>query len=396
MKAERERTMRIKSYFAASIQAAIEQARRELGPDALIMNSREAPPEARHVGAFEVVFALPPAPPPVEASAPADTNSPESPDALRRELDDLRKMIGDLSTSIRGMAPPSAEPDATEEIRQVLIGRGIPANLAESIVKSLAARCAAEVQEIRQSRAALTPITKKALPRNLEELWESLPAELESRLSMDSGLSPGTSGARALALIGPPGAGKTTTLVKLALTAGLRSSRSVQFLSIDTVRIAAVEQLRAYASILGVGFEALETTHAVNQALQDHHHKGLILIDTPGYSRATLAEAAELADYLAGNPAIDTHLVLPASMNYPDLERVVESFSIFQPSRLIFTRLDETGSFGSLYAIAAETGLPISFLATGQSVPEDIEPGSKSKIVDLILPDRVRRAESVA
>ena len=399
MKVSEDRNVHIKSYFAASVQAAIEQAGRELGPDALIVNTREAPPEAQHAGKYEVVFALNPG---SDATAAQDgtprggAHAAQPHEKLYRELGDLRQQIGELRACIQGEVLPGGGSGSSSEMQKMLVDRGITPDLAGAIVKSLRQKCGFSIAGLRPLRAALTPVARKTPEQDPEALWDSLPAEMESRLSVDAGLPSDQDAARAVALIGPPGAGKTTTLVKLALTYGLQARRSIQFLSLDTVRIAAIDQLRSYAGILGVGLQALETTHAVEQALAEHRNKGLIFIDTAGYSRASLADAGGLAHYLAGNPRIDTHLVLSASMKSADLERTIDSFAIFKPARLIFTKLDETDSFGSIYSAAARTGIPISFLANGQSVPDDLEPAAASRIIDLILPDRARRAESVA
>jgi flagellar biosynthesis protein FlhF len=130
--------------------------------------------------------------------------------------------------------------------------------------------------------------------------------------------------------------------------------------------------------------------------LEEHSRKDLILIDTPGHGFNDLAEAADLARYLAGRPDIETHLVLSASMKSADLTRVVDRFEIFRPQRLLFTKLDETETFGPILNEAARSGKPVSFLTAGQRVPEDLEPATQERIVNLILARGARLAAAAA
>jgi flagellar biosynthesis protein FlhF len=156
-------------------------------------------------------------------------------------------------------------------------------------------------------------------------------------------------------------------------------------ISADHYRIAAAEQLRAYAAILGVAFELAETPRALAQTLELHRGKELILIDTPGLAADEMEQGTDLAAFLASRSDIDTHLVLSASTKSADITRAVERFEIFRPAKLLFTRLDETGTLGPILNEAARTQKPISFLATGQQVPEHLEPAVKSRITGSLL-----------
>jgi len=367
--------MRVKSYFAPNVGAALRQARQELGGDAILMEARKSPPEARHLGECEVVVATGPPTPieerrgePASFSAGAVKAAPADAGWLSAELLELRREVQRIAAAVARsgfLAPPgdllSAE---LAGIFSELIAADVDAELAQDVVSRL-----------RAAGGSPEP----------GELRVRLRAELGSRFLTDSRLGRNTETPRVVALVGPPGAGKTATLAKLAVRYGLTSRRPTQLISVDSLRVASSEPLRSYATILGAGFQSLESASALHQALEEYRHKDLILLDTPGYGAREMDAATELAAFLAAQPNVDIHLVLTASLKSADLPHVVDGFAVFQPRKLIFTRLDETSSFGVILSQAARTGLPVSFLATGQQIPEDLEAATRERILDLAL-----------
>jgi len=221
----------------------------------------------------------------------------------------------------------------------------------------------------------------------------TLRRELAELVAADPALGNAGAPARAVALVGPPGSGKTSALVKLAVQQGIGAGRSVQILTADTFRIAAAEELRSYAAILGIGCQVVETPAGLARAITEFRAKDLILIDTPGLCQAEWAASEDLAELMSGHGSIDTHLVLAASMRAADLRRVAEQYSIFRPRKLLFTRLDETQTFGPLVSRSARMGLPISFLSRGQRIPEDLEAASPDLLLDLVLGPETTQAK---
>jgi flagellar biosynthesis protein FlhF len=365
--------MNIKSYFAETVKDAMDAARQELGPDALILASRRSAPEAQHLGRYEVIFAVEHGNHPAAELVPLRRQPPQADRLageladLRRQLDRMRRSIGRSNWSGPRWPSPGSE---TAELYSALLGSDVPVELAQQLVDAIQAN------------------------QPIENLEKALASEMKSRFSVDSDLSVLPDGLRVVALVGPPGSGKTTTLVKLAVTCGLAARVPVQLLSADTDRVSACEQLRSYAAILGVNFQILETLGAVAQALAVNARKGLLLLDTPGYGAHDLDRGRDLARYLASRPDIQVHLVLTASPKPADLTRVIDRFEIFRPARLLFTGLDETDSFGPVFAEAARTGKPLSFFSTGQRVPEDLEPASQERLIDLILRSALSRDNS--
>ncbi|MGH9582669.1 MAG: AAA family ATPase, partial [Bryobacteraceae bacterium] len=207
-------------------------------------------------------------------------------------------------------------------------------------------------------------------------------AEIERRLRIAPEIGEREPGRRVALFAGPPGAGKTSLLVKIAVACGIKLGVPVQILSTDTLRVGAVEQLSAYARIMGAGFQAVHTVSAFAQALEEHRAKKLVLIDTPGYAANEMEEARELAGFLGRQRQIEVHLLLPALLRQSVLARIVERFEIFAPSKLAFTHFDEAGRPGAVLDQAIRTGIPVSFLSRGQKIPEDVGEASKAALLE--------------
>jgi flagellar biosynthesis protein FlhF len=386
--------MKIKSYFSRTVEDAIAQARGELGPEAMLVNSHKALPEARHLGEYEVVFATE-APggagnegePIMAASdhhASADRLSTDVAE-LKKELEKMRRVL-----TRSAYAPPQAQGAApgVAEAYASLTAAEVSPELAREIVQ------AAE-QRLAPTRFSLAGAQPKR-PVDSAAFQQALTEELESRFTAQATLGRTPATPRIVALIGPAGAGKTTTLVKLAVNYGLAARRPVLLLSADTYRVAAADQLRSYAAILGVGFQVVETVSAMAQTITENGGKELIFIDTPGLGAGDFDDSGPLARFLSTRSDIDTHLVLSASMKSADLSRMVDAFEPFAAQRLLFTKLDETSSFGPILNEAARTGKPLSFFSNGQRIPEDLEAASRGRLTELILTSQSARARSAA
>jgi flagellar biosynthesis protein FlhF len=358
--------MKIKSYYSRSVEDAIAAARQELGPEAMLVNSRRSLPEAKHLGEYEVVFVIdaPPGEEDLAPPLPAEREPglpPSGVSELKRELEAMRRAL------TRSAYAPQQWP-------------GAAAGAAEAYTTLTAADLSPEI-----ARELVDAAGEKSDRRNPASFQQSLLAELHSRIATQPALGRGDARPHIVALVGPPGSGKTTTLVKLAVNYGLACRRPTLLLSADTYRVAAADQLRSYAAILGVGFQVLDTVAALAQTIEENRGKDLIFIDTPGLGFGDLDAGGPLARFLSTRQDIDTHLVLPASMKPADLARVADAYAVFGPQRLIFTKIDETGSFGPLVNESVRTQKPVSFLATGQRIPEDLEIASAQRIVDLVL-----------
>jgi flagellar biosynthesis protein FlhF len=391
--------MKIKSYYSRTVEDAMVAARHEMGPDAMLVNSRKTPPEARHLGEYEVVFgnaegAATPAENSLKLPGEPSGSNPFPPappgDRLSMEVADLKKELEGMRRAITRTAyPPAQWVGVSQDISDAyaaLTAAEVSSDLAREIVQGAGERL--NRQRLQPGRA-----TQRADGAAFER---ALMEEAASRFTADATLGRGPAQPRIVALVGPPGSGKTTTLVKLAVNYGLAARRPVLLLSMDTHRVAAADQLRSYAAILGVGFQLLETVSSLAQAIEENRGKELIFIDTPGLAFGDLEDSESLAHFLATRGDIDTHLVLPASMKAADLSRMVDAFEILRPQHLLFTKLDETGSYGPIFSEAARTGKPLSFFTAGQRIPEDLEAASAERVLDLVMHGARGRARAAA
>jgi flagellar biosynthesis protein FlhF len=377
--------MKIKSYYSRSVEDALASARAELGPEAMLVNSRKASIQARHLGEYEVVFAtlapgeegaelsLPPAEGAARAAPQASERLSSEVAELKKELEGMRRVL--TRTAYAPQQWAGAPLDVSEAFGALSAAEVSP-ELAQEIVQAAAERLAPP--------ARLTP--GRTHPRTDRASFErALAEEITSRFTVEPQLGRGAQTPRIVALVGPPGGGKTTNLVKLAVNYGLGARKPVLLLSMDTYRVAAAEQLRSYATILGVGFQVLETVGALAQTIEESRGKELIFIDTPGLGFADLEDSAALAHFLATRDDIDTHLVLPASMKAADLARMAGAFECMRPNRLLFTKLDETVSYGPILNESARSRKPLSFFSTGQRIPEDLEAAAVPRLLELVL-----------
>ncbi|MDH7576744.1 MAG: flagellar biosynthesis protein FlhF [Bacillota bacterium] len=188
-----------------------------------------------------------------------------------------------------------------------------------------------------------------------------------------------------IAVVGPTGVGKTTTIAKLAAIFAILEKKEVALATVDTYRVAAVDQLKTYAEIIAVPLEVAYTPKELQDALAKHGEKDLILIDTAGRSPLNEVQMAELKAFLEPSSEIEIFLVLGATTKQTDLWDAVARFSQLSIKRLIFTKLDETQSYGVILNVVNRLRKTLAYVTAGQNVPDDIEVPDPVKIAKKIL-----------
>jgi flagellar biosynthesis protein FlhF len=372
--------MKIKSYFANSIQQAIQMARQELGPEAMLLNTKMASGDARRLGAYEVVFGLaheetPSSPPQSSATDPGRVHSQATGvDRLSTDLSDLRRAVERMVVTFSRAARlfhswPSQEPEWLTALAE-LTSCDVDADTALEVL----------------GRAAGRP----------GPLASALREEVSSYCRADSQLGSPGSARRIVALAGPAGAGKTSVIASLAIRYGIYEACPVELLSADSERIGASLRLQSYAAILGLPLREIASPADLARCVDHAPADALLLIDTPPYDPPEGAYWHSLATWLAGRNDVDRQLVLPFSMKTADLMPVVERYQVFRPHKLILTHADATSSRGLLLACMRLLRLPVSFVSCGPEVPDDLQPAETLDLADLALGHSVKRKAASA
>ncbi len=204
-----------------------------------------------------------------------------------------------------------------------------------------------------------------------------------------SGIEPAANGGTKLVFfIGPTGVGKTTTIAKIASKFRVDEKKKVALLTADTYRIAAAEQLRTYANILEVPFRVIYTVEEISKALEDFKGYDYIMIDTAGHSHQNATQKDNMRNIIHSVDDIvekEVHLVLSATTKYKDLISIADSYKEMTDYKLIFTKLDETTTLGNLLNLRLYTGASLSYVTCGQNVPDDIEDFNPQKTVKRLL-----------
>ena len=196
-----------------------------------------------------------------------------------------------------------------------------------------------------------------------------------------------------VALVGPTGAGKTSTIAKLSAAATTRAKKQrVALITLDQERIGAIEQIKVYAKILGTPLRAVSSGKELMKCVSQLSECDLIFIDTPGIQLNNQKHMAEIKEGFDKVSEIEPHLVMSAATNEKTLRNTLNNYEIFNISRLIFTKLDECSTFGSILNQLHRTKIPASYFTNGPQIPEDIEAASLEKLIDLMFNENTIRS----
>lgn len=253
----------------------------------------------------------------------------------------------------------TAKPNLLGEIRQQLHGAGVDEITSAAWLARLGDYLSERPQAVlRDAQEQLLRIVEAEIP-------------LSGELQLPAGER------RVVALVGPTGVGKTTTIAKLAAAFRLNQQRRVGLITIDTYRIAAVDQLKTYADIMNLPLEVAATAQEMRNALTALADCQLVLIDTTGRSPRDAMRIAEQRALLAQADPDEVHLVLSATTSLASQQLAMRAYAGVNPSALVLTKLDELPQAGSLAGLLRETALPLSYTTHGQNVPDDIRPAQR-------------------
>ena len=404
--------MIVRRYRGSTEQEATETAKRDLGASAVVLLSKRLEHSARGAE-YEVVAAASlleefdkeidaddgatmwdahdlsggPGVAPAESDAHTNTDSADT-----RSYD---------SPTARGVTVPHRRVEPAPSAWMSKMGR-----------EAYGRDRAAEVHDLDSSATPLLHLLRESLRSQEmeEELLESLLGTIRQQSSSDSdgnvmtaaaALARGLtgyvqvangdsvrSGAMTVAMIGPTGVGKTTTIAKLAAHFHFRERRPVLLANGDTTRIGADAQLGTYSRILDIPMVTVTTPAALERALARQEDGTVCLLDTPGTSPRDRAQMGRLREFLDVAGEVQTHLTVSCTTRTGDLWEIARGFNDLRPTSLIFTKMDETATFGSVVSFAHRLGTPIAYFATGQTVPDALETATLERLVQFLLSQR--------
>lgn len=303
---------------------------------------------------------------PPQPAAPTPPASEESLENFKGELKQIRQMIAEIQESGRYRHWPSLPPEfqkAFEKLQSY--------NIHEDIARALIHR------------------------------WKNHYPEYQSGLRVDLGLLesyisemivPGgpihlreDGKPTVVMMVGPTGVGKTTSIAKLAAKYKIKLNKKVALITIDTYRIAAVEQLRTYSDLIGVPLKVVSNPGELSSTIEHYHDKDIILIDSAGRSPRNISKMNDLLSFVNICKPDELHLVLSISVHNDVMKDTIERFADFPVHKLTLTKLDEAVHYGVILSIISKTQKPIGYITTGQEVPDDIEVAKTSRLSRLIL-----------
>ncbi|MDD6218188.1 MAG: flagellar biosynthesis protein FlhF [Selenomonadaceae bacterium] len=342
------------NYKTAGTEAAIAQAKPELGQTA----------QAFATALGEAISQM--EPPKEPKKTPKKTERSDEEEAKDDQIQQLQDELKEMKELLaKAMTPES------EESRTMTLQRALRENeVEEKVISYMTSRLSgAEIMADKNSFKAR----------------EALEKHLKKTVRVANGITLYSDKPKIVALIGPTGVGKTTTLAKIAAKFVLEQGVSAAMITADTYRISAVEQLKTYSDIIGLPLEIVYSPEALKQAIDKHKNKQLILIDTAGRSQYNSYQMTELQELLNIDEKIEKHLVLSSTTKNRDAEEILRHFAICKPDRVIFTKTDETSSVGTILNLLHRKKIALSYLTNGQSVPDDIFPASIDRLAELLL-----------
>jgi flagellar biosynthesis protein FlhF len=284
---------------------------------------------------------------------------------LRSEVEEIKTTLREIAGHLKYTNMPSL-PDPLKHAYIMLVEGDVDEQIASDLVQSAYVRLGENALDTDNS-------VERYMLETIAGMFRVVDAESAAR-----------HGRRVVALVGPTGVGKTTTIAKLAAQRKLTDGLAVALVSADTYRIGAIEQLQTFAAIADIPMEVVYAPSEIEGALKKFKDKDIIYIDTVGRSHYKNKEIEEVAGFVNCADPDEVHLVFSASTQTRTLLEIVERFSVLKPNRFVVTKTDEAASFGSLLGLVKQYPVPLSFVTTGQAVPDDIVVASPTDLAMMV------------
>ncbi|MCA9155318.1 MAG: hypothetical protein KDA38_11055 [Planctomycetales bacterium] len=363
--------MEVKTYRAGCLRDALRLVRDDLGPDAAVLHTREV-----RGGVMRWMLG----PKQIEVTASADVQVPSR--LPQRKPKAIASPNGSNATASKPAAPAPAiatrshqavNSDATDwpDALFELFTELVEADFSDESAREL-------IERVRRG-------LDDDQPRDARRLRRRLHRQIADEIETSGPIVVDPARTQLVALVGPTGVGKTTTIAKLAANFHLHERLRIGLITVDTYRIAAIDQLRTYAEIIDLPMEVASTPHELRTALQRMAGLDLILMDTAGRSPRDEAQLVELKRMLCEVNPDEIHLVLSSGASLANLKSTARRFSDIGATSLVLTKLDEAHALGNLLPLLRACRLPLSYLTTGQNVPDDIEVADADRVARAVL-----------
>jgi flagellar biosynthesis protein FlhF len=380
--------MIIKKYVVNSMNEAMTRIRYELGNEAVIISQRKIRKKGI-IGFFSKKV--------IEVTAAVDNkNKYKEKNANNLDISDSLEAIKKVMDSERKSVPKVAEDnnrnnDAKESVNlqnsDYLISemKEMKGILSSFVSTGIGSNGKSELQERLENSDLNSEIIEDVISRiKLDKREVDENEKLKEALNcMVSVTKPKNE--KIIVLVGPTGVGKTTTIAKLAGRLSLIEKKKVGLITVDTYRIGAVDQLRTYADIMNIPFDVVFSIKDMEKTIENMKNCDVILVDTTGRSSKNVMQISELRAFVEKTNSEDIHLVMGASTKNSDIKTIVEGYRVLNYNSIIVTKLDETSTYGSLLNILSYGKKPLSYVTTGQNVPDDIRCLNCEELVNLIM-----------
>ncbi len=379
--------MKVKRYMGGTIQEAMQKVKMDLGRDAIILSTRKVRKKG-FMGFFtrpliEVVATIDDyvkvtdktykKPETIIKTNTQEYNQPNTMiKNMESEFSELKSMINKVYSTIQN------DDDKFSELVKNYLNKLRENEVVDEIIYEIKERISADLTlQIQEDEN----IVRNFIYNILLEFFPKGQGDFENNKKVRI-------------FVGPTGVGKTTTLAKLAATYSLTEKKKVGFITSDTYRIAAVEQLRTYSEIINVPLTVIYSPLEFIDAVKDYKEKDIVMVDTAGRSHKDRYQLMELKPLLNEDIDSQVYLVISATTKMKDCMEIIESYSFLKDYKLLFTKLDETSSYGIILNTTYLTKKHLSYVTIGQNVPEDIEVADINKIINSLLGDRAYERSS--
>jgi flagellar biosynthesis protein FlhF len=286
--------------------------------------------------------------------------------SLKHELDSVKDTLGEIADRLKSERLPEM-PKQLRDVFALLIKNEVNEGIAKSLIFEISGMMT--FFENVEYDVVLNILHKKIA----ERIITAPPVKISDNKS------------KIITFVGATGVGKTTTICKIAAICKYFNHYDVAIISVDTYRLAAIDQLKIFTEIANIPLEIAYSTDELNNMINKHHDKQIIFIDTVGRSPKKEEDIKEIKNFIQSTSSHEVHLILSATTSLSAMKETVKQFGQVMPNRLIISKIDEAVNYGNILNIIDYTQLPLSYFTTGQVIPDDIDAVDKNKIATLII-----------